>query len=152
MMIIGPLLAPYFQGSADTGYQSVASFIFGLGHLVCPQLEYSFKYGGMPYAVCYRCVAAVLGLVIARVLHRSGAPMQGWSARWRLIFLALTVSWLTIDVQATHYGVWSANIPLMVAHGIVYGMSVGGIWYGILGFLDRRNNQHSIRPILQTNE
>jgi hypothetical protein len=142
-MIIGPLIAPYFSRIDLLLFQPTARVIFWLGSVICPQPEFSFNYGGMPYAVCYRCSIAILGLVIARGLHQPGGWMRSWSWRVRWVFLAAMVTWLTIDVQFTHYGIWPANIPLQFVHGLFYGISVGGIWYGVLLCLDKRSEQRT---------
>jgi uncharacterized membrane protein len=136
LMIIGPLIAPYFQAIPNPLYQAVARFIFGLGSFVCPQPQFAPVYDGQLFAVCYRCYMAVFGLVIARVLNRPGGPMRAWTFSARFGFLLINLLWLTIDVQFTHLGVWGANIPLMMVHGLVYGVSVGGVVFSALIFID----------------
>src|SRR5258708_32215099 len=75
MMFIGPLIAPYFSRVNDPMYQAVAAIIFKIGAFICPQPQITFEYGGMPYAVCYRCPAAHFGLIISRWLHPPAAPL-----------------------------------------------------------------------------
>ena len=136
MMVLGPLIAPYFARIDNPMYQAVSRFVFDLGRFICPQPEYAFEYGGMPFAVCFRCTAGLVGLIVARWLHRPGGAMRHWSMLARLAFLSMTVLWLLIDLDYTHRGLWEANIPLMIGHGLIYGLSVGGVVFSGLVFLD----------------
>lgn len=137
LMLIGPLIAPYFAQIANPLFQAVSQIIFAIGDFICPQPEQTFVYGGMPFMVCYRCGAGLLGLISARWLHRPGGAMRHWSALARVAFLGANLLWLSIDLHYTHQGIWAANIPLMTFHGLIYGMSVGGICFGVLVFVDQ---------------
>jgi hypothetical protein len=137
MMVIGPLIGPYFSRVENPAFQAVSQVIFDIGRFICPQPAYAFQYGGMPFAVCFRCTAALLGLIVARWLHRPGGALRDWSLLARLAFLACTVLWLVIDLDYTHRGLWTVNIPLMVTHGLIYGISVGGMAFSGLVFLDK---------------
>ena len=136
LMVIGPLIAPYFARIDNPMYQAVSRIIFDIGRFICPQPEYAFEYGGMLFAVCFRCTAGLVGLIVARWLHRPGGALRHWSMLARLAFLSMTVLWLLIDLDYTHRGLWAANIPLMVAHGLIYGLSVGGVVFSGLVFVD----------------
>ncbi|GEM_PF-1026671 len=138
LMIVGPLIMPFFLQSGWPPMLFFGNLIHTIGVVICPQLSYSPMYDGMAFAVCYRCTAALVGLVIARSLHREGGALRDLSWRSRLAFLALCVVWLTIDVQGTARGWWPGLIPLMLAHGVIYGISVGGVVYAALMALDRR--------------
>ncbi|MEP7288661.1 MAG: DUF2085 domain-containing protein [Chloroflexota bacterium] len=137
MMMIGPLIAPFFARVNDPMFQAVSRFIFWIGEVICPQPQYAFEYGGRPYAVCYRCLMALVGLIIARWLHRPGGALVNWPLKNRLIALGLSLLWLQIDLQFTAHGIWEASIPLMIVHGIPYGVSVGAVCYAPLVALDR---------------
>ena len=137
LMLIGPIIAPYFAQIANPLFQAVSQIIFAIGDFICPQPEQTFMYGGMPFMVCFRCGAGLFGLIIARWLHRPDGAMRHWSILARLIFLGANLLWLSIDVHLTHQGIWAANIPLMITHGVIYGMSVGGICFGLLVFVDQ---------------
>jgi len=91
----------------------------------------------MSFAVCYRCSAALFGLIIARGLHRPGGAMRDLGWKTRTLWLLLCVVWLTVEVQGTGLGWWPGIVPLMLVHGIVYGISVGGVVYAALLALDR---------------
>ncbi len=138
LMIVGPLIMPFFLQSGWPPMIFFGTLIYNIGQFICPQLPYSPTYGGMPFAVCYRCTAALCGLVVARWLHRPGGAMIDLSLRTRLIVLALCLVWLTVDVQGTARGWWAGMIPLMLAHGLIYGISVGGVVYAGLLALDKR--------------
>lgn len=138
LMISGPLIMPFFLHSGWPPMEFFGRLIYNIGQFICPQLPYSPMYGGMPFAVCYRCTAALVGLTISRWLHRPGGVMVDLSLPARLILLALCLVWLTVDVQGTARGWWAGLIPLMLGHGLIYGISVGGIVYAGLMALDRR--------------
>src|SRR5258708_6452473 len=155
LMFIGPLIAPYFSRVNDPMYQAVAALIFKIGAFICPQPAITFEYGGMPYAVCYRCLAALFGLIISRWLHRPGGALYNWPMRTRVIALAACILWLEIDLQFTAHGIWQASILLMIVHGVPYGISVGAVCFAPLVALDRRlNNRFNRLPPrpLSTNE
>jgi hypothetical protein len=137
MMIVGPLIMPFFLQADSPTLNSVGALIHGIGQFICPQLSYSPTYGGMPFAVCYRCTAALFGLIIARSLHRPGGVMRDLGWKTRGLFLLLCVTWLTIEVQGTGLGWWPGIVPLMIVHGVIYGISVGGVVYAGLLALDR---------------
>jgi len=148
MMFIGPLIAPYFSRLNDPMYQAVAAFIFKIGAFICPQPQITFEYGGMPYAVCYRCLAALFGLIISRWLHRPGGALYNWPMMNRLLALALCILWLEIDLQFTNHGIWQASILLMIVHGVPYGISVGAVCFAPLVALDRRlNRPRAVRQV-----
>jgi uncharacterized membrane protein len=147
MMVIGPIIAPWFGRINDPMFQGVSRFIYWIGNVICPQPDYAFTYGGRLYAICYRCLMALVGLIIARWLHRPNGAMVNWSLRNRLAALGLSLLWLQIDLQFTAHGIWQASIPLMILHGIPYGISVGAVCYAPLvaldRFLDRRKELRS---------
>ncbi len=137
LMLVGPLIMPFFLHSGWPPMIFFGNVIYQIGQFICPQLPYSASYGGMAFAVCYRCSAALVGLVIARGLHRPGGALRDLSARHRVGMLALCLIWLTIDVQGTARGWWPGIVPLMLVHGLIYGISVGGVVYAVLMLLDR---------------
>jgi uncharacterized membrane protein len=137
LMIIGPLIAPHFEKMDNPLNRNTAALIYAIGAFVCPQPEYAWDYGGKLYAICFRCVAAVGGLLVARALHAYSQRARDMSLRSRLLFLLATVTWLTIDVHFTHWGIWEANLPLMWLHGLIYGTSVGFVAAWLLMALDR---------------
>ncbi|MHB8629907.1 MAG: hypothetical protein ACYDBJ_26720 [Aggregatilineales bacterium] len=137
LMLVGPLIMPFFLQSGWLPMIAVGRLIYGIGQAICPQLPYSPVYGGIAFAVCYRCAAALIGLIIARGLHREGGAMRLLAWQVRILWLAICVVWLTVEVQGTARGWWPGVIPVMLAHGVIYGMGVGGIIYGGLLALDR---------------
>ena len=136
LMIVGPLIMPFFLQASWPVLNGVGMVIHSIGQFICPQLSYSPTYGGMPFAVCYRCSAALFGLIIARGLHRPGGVMRDLGWKTRLLFLLLCVTWLTVEVQGTGLGWWPGIVPLMLVHGVIYGISVGGIVFAGLLALD----------------
>ncbi len=139
LMIVGPLIMPYFLQSGWPSMIFFGTLIYHIGAFICPQLPYSPMYGGMPFAVCYRCTAALVGLVIARSLHGADGIMRALPIRARIGMLALCLFWLTVDVQGTARGWWPGIVPLMLAHGVIYGISVGGVVFAGLMALDTRH-------------
>ena len=137
LMIVGPLIMPFFLQASWPVLNSVGMVIHAIGQFICPQLSYSPLYGGMPFAVCYRCSAALFGLIIARGLHRPAGIMRDLGWKTRLLFLLLCLTWLTVEVQGTGLGWWPGIIPLMLLHGVIYGISVGGVVFAGLLALDR---------------
>jgi hypothetical protein len=145
MMVIGPLIAPFFSRIPDPMYQAVAAFIFKIGDVICPQPGVAFQYGGMAFAVCYRCLAALVGLIISRWLHRPGGVLYNWSLKYQLAALAACILWLEIDVQAIAHGLWQVNILFMIAHGVPYGISVGAVCLAPLVALDKWLDRQILR-------
>lgn len=137
LMIVGPLIMPFFLQASWPVMNQVGALIHGIGQFICPQLSYSPMYGGMPFAVCYRCSAALFGLIIARSLHRPEGLMRDLNWKTRLLWLALCIAWLTVEVQGTGRGWWPGILPLMLLHGVIYGISVGGVVFAGLLALDR---------------
>ena len=149
LMIVGPLVMPFFLQSGWLPLIAVGKLIYSIGQIICPQLPYSPMYGGMAFAVCYRCSAALIGLIIARGLHREGGALRLMSWRVRILWLAVCVVWLTVEVQGTARGWWPGVIPVMLLHGVIYGMGVGGVFYGALLALDHfRDHSGSARADL----
>ncbi len=138
LMIVGPLIMPWFRQSNWPPMVFFGDLIYHIGLFICPQIEYSPIYGGMAFAVCYRCTAALIGLAIARWMHRPGGALRALSIGARVVMLGLCLLWLYVDLQGTARGWWAGSIPFMLAHGIVYGISAGGIVYAALIVLDRR--------------
>jgi len=146
MMMLGPLIAPYFSRIDGLAFKPTADFVYWIGRVICPQLEHTFLYGGLPFAVCFRCTAALIGLVVSRWFHRPGGIMHNWSMKARLGFLGLNLIWLTIDIQYARMGIWEINTPLVVLHGLIYGVSVGGVVFAGLLALDRWLESFAVQP------
>ncbi len=151
LIIIGPVLAPLFEGSGIWLFQKIAGWIiYPLGFWICPQDQHILHIGHNLMAVCSRCYAAIGGLFLVRLALTSDPTGDGvparlarwWAARaWatRALFIVGVIALWQLDVWAERLGWWSWGQGMLIATGPIVGLAIGFLVYGLLlGVTGRR--------------
>ena len=145
ILLVGPLVAPFFVWLGWGVLHPFADAIYFLGDLICPKEDAHLIFLGNPMAVCSSCWAAVLGLWAIRLLYgRSGEgigplsrfqqPISAFWARWQTAPVSVQLRVLAagflpwaFDVLTWDLGIWSSPQPYMLFAGFLGGLAAGAI-------------------------
>jgi len=94
--------------------------------LTCHQIpERSFQIGGIPFALCHRCMGVVVGLVIGSMLVATFREADSSFFPHARSILILSVFPMVVDWGLDALGIW-ANVPFSrVITGLVFGVVAG---------------------------
>lgn len=83
-LLLGPLAAPFLAAWGLPISRLISGSIYTMGALVCPQPARGLTlYDGQIMAVCMRCYATVLGLLLTRLLYAAdGGTARVWLPRY----------------------------------------------------------------------
>ena len=131
VLLVGAVLPPFVGPGAEHALR------VGFQHL-CHQLPgRSFEVGGVPLAVCHRCVGIYVGLVTGALLL---PVILNTAARWvehdRWVLLAAVLP-VTLDWGGDVLGLWSNTVGTRVGTGLWLGVVVGVVFARSLAL--RRN-------------
>jgi len=131
VLLVGAVLPPFVGPGAEHALR------VGFQHL-CHQLPArSFEVGGVPLAVCHRCVgiyAGLVGGVLSLPAIRNTAAQWIEHDRWVLLAAVLPA---TLDWGGDVLGLWSNTVGTRVATGLWFGVLVGVVFARSLAL--RRN-------------
>ena len=136
-LLLGPLAAPFLAVWDLLIPHGVSGIIYTIGTFVCPQPAHGLRlYDGQIMAVCMRCYAMVLGLLLTRLLYAAdiGAACI-WLPRYRLralpLFAALIFAYAT-EFAGQVAGLWSFDNLVVTAAGLMTGVGLGLMFHPLL--------------------
>jgi uncharacterized membrane protein len=136
-LLLGPLAAPFLQAWGLLVPRTVSGIIYTMGMFVCPQPAQGLAlYDGQIMAVCMRCYATVLGLLLTRLLYAADTDAgRGWLPDYGL--RALPIFAVLIFAYAAEFagqvlGWWGFNNLLVTAAGLITGVGLGLMFHPIL--------------------
>ncbi len=115
LAVLPPFVGPGFRYALMQGFD-----------LACHQIpDRSFQIGGIPFALCHRCLGVVVGLVIGTLALVVFRKADGSISRHLRIMLILSILPMLVDWGLDAFGLW-ANTPFSrVATGLVFGVVAG---------------------------
>jgi uncharacterized membrane protein len=136
-LLLGPLAAPFLRVWGLWAPQEIGGIIYTMGTFVCPQPGQAVAlHDGNLMAVCMRCYATVLGLLITRLWYAADAgasrfwlPQHG--RRALPIFAALIFAY-PAEFAGQVAGFWPfSNIGVTIA-GLMTGLGLGLMFHPAL--------------------
>lgn len=149
-MLLGLAVGPLFTVIGGPLFGPIDQFVYWLGLGICPEPSYHFfTVGGMPEIVCTRCIAAIGGLVMVRLLYGRPQRLNAWWGRWgwgrRLaVTLPILALW-QLDIRALYEGWWDSPAWVQTLSGILVGLSIGLLVYPVLIALSRLTQSWRVR-------
>jgi hypothetical protein len=146
-LLLGPLAAPFLQAWGQLAPRTVSGVVYAMGSLVCPQPARGLAlYEANIMAVCMRCYAAVLGLLLTRMLYAADAgASRFWLPRYGLrvlpIFAALIFAYVA-EFAGQIAGLWVFDNLWVTVAGLITGVGLGLMFHPIL----QRQPTESFRP------
>lgn len=135
-MVVGPLFAPFLSASGLLLLPGIAGIIYTMGMHVCPQPDMGLAL--MPpftMAVCMRCYATVMGVLITRLLYGFRDGGFYWLTQYGLLGATLTslmmIAYPT-ELAAQVFGLWSFNNYIVTLSGLITGVGMGLFFMPIL--------------------
>jgi uncharacterized membrane protein len=129
-LLLGPLAAPFLAALGLLVPRSVSGVIYTMGTFVCPQPARGLPfYDGQIMAVCMRCYATVLGLLLTRLLYAAdrGAG-RVWLSHYGLralpVFAALIFAYAA-EFAGEVGGLWNFDNLAVTAAGLITGVELG---------------------------
>jgi hypothetical protein len=136
-LLLGPLAVPFLAAWGLLVPRAVSGIIYTMGTFVCPQPARGLPlYDGQIMAVCMRCYATVLGLLLTRLLYAvDGGVSRIWLSRYGLRILPLFA--LLIFAYAFEYagevaGLWPFDNLAVTAAGLITGVGLGLMFHPLL--------------------
>jgi uncharacterized membrane protein len=136
-LLLGPLAAPFLAAWDLLVPRTISGVIYTMGAFVCPQPVHSLPlYDGQIMAVCMRCYATVLGLLLTRLLYAAdGGAARIWLSRYGLRALPLFA--ILIFVYAAEYagqiaGLWPFDNFAVTVAGLITGVGLGLMFHPLL--------------------
>ncbi len=144
ILLVGPLVAPFFVVLNIPILRPFADGIYLLGEAICPKPDSHLTFLGEPMAVCSSCWAAVFGLWAIRLLYgRAGEGFGPFSrlglssfwARWQngvtpatkiALLLLFFMPW-AFDLITWDLGLWASPDAYMMIAGFLGGVGAGGL-------------------------
>jgi uncharacterized membrane protein len=136
-LLLGPLAAPFLAAWGPLVPRAVSGIIYTMGTFVCPQPARGLPlYDGQIMAVCMRCYATVLGLLLTRLLYAAddGAG-RGWLPRYGLRALplfALLIFAYTFEFAGQVAGLWFFDNSAVTVAGLITGVGLGLMFHPLL--------------------
>lgn len=129
-LLSGPIAAPFLAKSGIFPLNFIASIIYFMGGVVCPQPEMSLIIAS-PHlmAVCMRCYGLLLALLTTRLLYVKNQG-QGWYWLSQYRFTGATIASILIcaylgEMLAQIFHLWSYNNWIVTGFGYVTGLGIG---------------------------
>jgi uncharacterized membrane protein len=136
-LLLGPLAAPFLSARGLLVPRAVAGIIYTMGSYVCPQPARGLPlYDGQIMAVCMRCYATVLGLLLTRLMFAAdGGASPIWLPRYGL--RGLPIFGLLIFAYAAEFagqvaGRWDFDNLVVTIAGLITGVGLGLLFHPIL--------------------
>ena len=115
LAVLPPFVAPPVRVALVDGF-----------HLFCHQLpERSFAVGGVPVALCHRCLGIVAGFVAGAALVPLLGPWRARVERAERAALALALALAAADWLLGVAGLWANTPATRVGTGLLVGAAVG---------------------------
>jgi hypothetical protein len=136
-LLLGPLAAPFLAAWGLLVPRAVSGIIYTLGTFVCPQPAQGLPlYDGQIMAVCMRCYATVLGLLLTRLLYAAdGGAARIWLPRYGLRALplfAIQIFAYAAELAGQVAGLWSFDNLAVTAAGLITGVGLGLMFHPLL--------------------
>jgi hypothetical protein len=129
-LLFGPIAAPFLAKIGFFPLNIVASIIYFMGGVVCPQPELSLMVTS-PYlmAVCMRCYGLLLALLTTRLLYiKDRGHSWYWLSQYRFtgaaIATILSCAYLG-EMLAQGFQLWDYNNWIVTTFGYVTGLGIG---------------------------
>ena len=125
-------------------YASLGEAVLGWQHrlfvMAChQQIDRSPVVGGIPMAVCYRCAGIYSGLFAGLVLFSLWRRTSGPGRREPVVLFVAASLLVVADGLGNVSGLWHTEVEVLVASGVFWGLSTGGLLvHALLEF--RRNS------------
>jgi uncharacterized membrane protein len=147
-LLLGPLAAPLLWAWGLLIPREVSGIIYTMGTFVCPQPAQAVAlYDGNLMAVCMRCYATVLGLLLTRLWY--AAERRGILANGRLssfwlprhgpralpIFATMIFAY-PAEFAGQVVGLWRFDSAVVTIAGLITGVGLGLMFHPVLH--DRR--------------
>jgi uncharacterized membrane protein len=134
-LLLGPLAAPFLAAWGWPG--AVSDIVYTLGTFVCPQPARGLPlYDGQIMAVCMRCYATVLGLLVTRLLYAAdGGVARVWLPRYGLRALplfAILISAYAAEFAGQVAGLWRFDNLAVTVAGLITGVGLGLMFHPLL--------------------
>jgi uncharacterized membrane protein len=136
-LLLGPLAAPFLAAWGLLVPHAVSGVIYTMGAFVCPQPARGLPlYEGQIMAVCMRCYATVLGLLLTRLLYAAdGGAARAWLPRYGLrglpLFAALIFAYAA-ELAGQVAGLWPFDNLVVMAAGLITGVGLGLMFHPLL--------------------
>src|SRR5215510_3870070 len=136
-LLLGPLVAPFLAAWDSLIPRGVSGIIYTMGTFVCPHPARGLRlYDGQIMAVCMRCYATVLGLLLTRLLYAADVgAARIWLPRYGLraipLFAALVFAYAA-EFAGQVAGLWSFDNLVVTAAGLITGVGLGLMFHPLL--------------------
>jgi uncharacterized membrane protein len=143
-LLLGPLMAPFLQAWGLLVPRTVSGIIYTMGTFVCPQPAQAVAlYDANLMAVCMRCYATVLGLLLTRLWYAAGsgetlaARIAGrfWLPRLGMralpIFAAMIFAY-PAEFAGQVVGLWRFDNAVVTIAGLIAGVGLGLMFHPML--------------------
>jgi uncharacterized membrane protein len=136
-LLLGPLAAPFLAAWGLLAPRAVADIVYTMGTFVCPQPARGLPlYEGQIMAVCMRCYATVLGLLLTRLLYAvDGGVGRIWLSRYGLRGLpmfALLIFAYAFEYAGQVAGLWPFDNFAVTVAGLITGVGLGLLFHPLL--------------------
>jgi uncharacterized membrane protein len=136
-LLLGPLAAPFLYGWGLLVPRTVAGIIYTMGSYVCPQPARGLPlYHGQIMAVCMRCYATVLGLLLTRLMFvADGGASPIWLPRYGLRSLpifGLLIFAYAAEFAGQVFGWWGFDNLVVTIAGLITGIGLGLMFHPFL--------------------
>lgn len=136
-LLVGPLAAPFLQAWGLFVPRTVSGIIYTMGSFVCPQPERGVALANAGImAVCMRCYATVLGLLLTRLWYAYDAgASRAWLPRYGLRALpifALLIFAYAAEFAGQVFGLWRFDNTLVTLAGLITGTGLGLMFHPFL--------------------
>jgi hypothetical protein len=136
-LLSGPLMAPFLYAWGVWAPQAVSGVIYTMGTFVCPQPARAVAlYDGNLMAVCMRCYATVLGLLITRLWYAAdGATGRLWLPQYgrrALPIFAVLIFAYAAELAGEVAGLWSFDNAGVTVAGLITGLGLGLMFHPFL--------------------
>jgi uncharacterized membrane protein len=136
-LLLGPLAAPFLATWGLLVPRGISGITYTMGSFVCPQASRGLAlYDGQIMAVCMRCYATVLGLLLTRLLYAADSGLsRAWLPRDGLRALPLFATLIfayAAEFAGQVAGLWSFDNFAVTAAGLITGVGLGLMFHPLL--------------------
>ena len=142
-MLSGLLVGPLFTQLGGPLFGPIGRFVYALGAWICPEPAQNFiQVAGYAEVVCLRCMAALGGLLIVRMLFARPVSLNRWWHRltWpqRALVAAPVLAVWQLDIYAIWNGWWASPAWVQTLGGVFLGLAIGFLVYPLLVWLSHQ--------------
>jgi uncharacterized membrane protein len=136
-LLLGPLAAPFLAAWGVLVPRTISGVIYTMGTFVCPQPARGLPlYDGQIMAVCMRCYATVLGLLLTRLLYAAdGGATRIWLPHYGLRALPLFATLIfayAAEFAGQVAGLWPFDNLAVTVAGLITGVGLGLMFHPLL--------------------